>query len=61
MSMVHADTSRKSPPSGGPNEWFSAKAEAENCERILGDRRHGLDSILKKNKSEQEQPKTSTE
>lgn len=28
----------------GPNEWFSAAAEAANCQRVLGDRRHGLDT-----------------
>ena len=30
----------------GPNEWFSAAAEAANCERVLGNRRHGLDTLL---------------
>lgn len=30
---------------GGPSEWFSAASEAANCERVLGDRRHGLDTL----------------
>jgi hypothetical protein len=29
----------------GPNEWFSAAAEAATCERVAGDRRHGLDTL----------------
>jgi SAM-dependent methyltransferase len=28
-----------------PSEWFSAAAEAANCERVLGNRRHGLDTL----------------
>ena len=30
----------------GPSEWFSAAAEAANCERLLGQRRHGLETVL---------------
>ena len=28
----------------GPSEWFSAAAEAANCQRVLGNSRHGLDT-----------------
>ncbi|GAA1428962.1 hypothetical protein GCM10009616_09960 [Microlunatus lacustris] len=30
----------------GSGAWFSAAAEARNCTRVLGQRRHGLDSLL---------------
>ncbi|SDE17348.1 hypothetical protein [Auraticoccus monumenti] len=30
----------------GSQRWFTPEQEAENCARLLGHRRHGLDSLL---------------
>lgn len=44
---------RRAPAVDGPNDWFSAQAEAANCERILGNKKHGLDNLLPKRTSAQ--------
>lgn len=45
-TMVAVARQRRATATDGPNEWFSATAEAANCERVLGNRRHGLDTLI---------------